>query len=75
MAENEPAPLIVVCDAGPLLGLVAHGTIGVLLRAIRRQQKTKDEIVRLLRSLPTASTLHIRTALLEEIIREVEQSH
>ena len=46
-----------------------------LLRAIRRKQKTKDEVVRLLRSLPTDSTLHVRTTLLEEIIREVEQFH
>jgi predicted nucleic acid-binding protein len=55
------------------LGLVTHGTIGVLVRSIRRKQKTKDEVINLLRSLPTASTLHVRPSLLEEIIREVEQ--
>ena len=43
--------------------------------AIRRNQKTKDEVVTLLRSLSTASTLHVRASLLEDIIREVEQSH
>ena len=56
------------------LGLAVHGTLGVLLRAIRRQQKSKEEIVKVLRSLPNTSTLYIRTALLEDIIREVEQS-
>jgi hypothetical protein len=52
----------------------AHGTLGVLVRAIRRKQKTKDEVVTLLRSVPSLSTLHVRPALLEEVIREVEQS-
>jgi predicted nucleic acid-binding protein len=55
------------------LGLAVHGTIGVLLRAIRRKQKTKDEVLRALRALPTVSTLHVRTSLLEDIIRQVEQ--
>jgi predicted nucleic acid-binding protein len=80
IAQTQPGCLLLTDDtaarlAARNLGLTTHGTIGVLLRAIRRKQKTKDEVVRLLRSLPTASTLHVRTALLEEIIREVEQFH
>lgn len=79
VAQAHPGCLLLTDDTGARLaarnlGLEAHGTIGVLLRAIRRKQKTKDEVVKLLRSLPTASTLHIRTGLLENIIREVEQS-
>lgn len=80
VAQRQPGCMVLTDDtaarlAARNLGLVTHGTIGVLLRAIRRKQKTKDEVVRLLRSLPTASTLHVRTALLEEIIREVELFH
>jgi len=79
VAQAHPGCLVLTDDtaarlAARNLGLSAYGTIGVLLRAIRRKQKTKHEIIKLLRSLPNASTLHIRTALLEEIIREVEQS-
>ena len=79
IAQTHPGCLVLTDDtaarlAARNLGLAAHGTIGVLLRAIRRKQKTKNEVVKLLRSLPSVSTLHVRTALLEEIIREVEQS-
>lgn len=75
VAQRQPGCMVLTDDTAARLAAVTHGTIGVLLRAIRRKQKTKDEVVRLLRSLPTASTLHVRTALLEEIIREVEQFH
>jgi predicted nucleic acid-binding protein len=78
VAQTQPGCLVLTDDtaarlAARNLGLTTHGTIGVLLRAIRRKQKTKSEVAIVLRSLPTASTLHIRPALLEEIIREVEQ--
>ena len=56
------------------LGYKVHGTIGILLRAIRRQQRTREEVLALLGSLPHASSLHIRVALLEEIIAEVRTS-
>ena len=56
------------------LGTPTHGTIGILVCAIRRKQKPKSEVLMLLRSLPAASTLHIRSALLDDIIQKVEQS-
>lgn len=79
VAQSHPGCFVLTDDTAARLatrnlGLAAHGTIGMLLRAIRRKQKTKDEVVKLLRSLPSASTLHVRPALLEEIVREVEQS-
>jgi len=70
LLADDTAARLAACN----LGVPTHGTIGVLLRAIRRKQKTKNEVLRLLRSLPTASSLHIRASLLEEIIREVERS-
>jgi len=56
------------------LGLSVHGTIGILIRAVRRQQRSKLEVLSILRSLPTNCTLHIRATLLDEFIRQVEQS-
>ena len=78
VAQTQRGCLILTDDTAARLAarnlrLTAHGTIGVLIRAIRRNQKSKDEVINLLRSLPSASTLHIRPTLLEEIIQEVIQ--
>lgn len=54
------------------LGYQVHGSIGILIRAIRREQKTKDEVVALLRDMPTRSTLFIRANLLDDIVNQVE---
>jgi predicted nucleic acid-binding protein len=54
------------------LGYRVHGSIGILLRAIRRQQRTPHEVLSLLHNLPSRSTLYIRADLLEEIIARVE---
>lgn len=59
--------------AATTLGYAVHGTIGILIRAIRRQQKPKDEVLTILRDLPNQSTLHIRLGLLREIIGKVER--
>ena len=62
--------------AANTLGYQVHGTIGILIRAIRRHQKTKGEVLTLLRELPVRSTLHIRPDLLKDIIAQVEsQAH
>lgn len=58
--------------AAVTLGYRVHGSIGILLRAIRRRQRTQDEVLALLHSLPTRSTLHIRPSLLQEIISKLE---
>jgi predicted nucleic acid-binding protein len=59
--------------AAQALRILVHGTLGILLRGIRRKQKTKPEILELLESLPKISTLHIRRTLLQEVIRAIEQ--
>lgn len=58
--------------AARALGIRVHGTIGILVRAIRRRQRSRSEILHVLRSLPEVSTLHIRRSLLDEVIRDVE---
>lgn len=54
------------------LGYRVHGTIGILLRAIRRQRRTPEQVLSILRGLPTNSTLHIRPDMLRDIIAQVE---
>jgi predicted nucleic acid-binding protein len=54
------------------LGYRVHGTIGILLRAVRRGQRAKQEILAILDQLPTRSTLHIRPGLLAEIITSLK---
>jgi predicted nucleic acid-binding protein len=56
------------------LGVAAHGTLGVLVRAIRQQTRSKSEVLELLHAIPTQTTLHIRASLLAEVISEVEKN-
>jgi len=58
--------------AAKSLGIAAHGTLGLLIRAIRRQCLTKTEVLVLLREVPHRTSLHIRPALLAEVIADVE---
>jgi len=58
--------------AAKTLRVSAHGTLGILLRAIRRKQRTSQQILNVLHTLPTRSTLHIKPQLLLEIIKQVE---
>ena len=54
------------------LRIETHGTIGILIRAIRRKQRMKEEVLSVLRSLPELSTLHLKRSLLEQVILMVE---
>jgi predicted nucleic acid-binding protein len=74
--EHRPGLLLTDDTAARLaagnLGIMTHGTIGILVRAIRRQQRTKSEILDVLRLLPDQSTLHLKRSLLETVIQQVE---
>jgi predicted nucleic acid-binding protein len=77
LMESYPEAILLTDDsaarlAAEGLGFKAHGSLGVLLRAIRRQQRTQQEVVQILHSLPTRSSLHIRPDLLQRIIAQVE---
>lgn len=58
---DQPTPLV-----------ATHGTIGILVRAIHRRQRTKSDILAVLRTLPNGSPLHLKRSLLEAVIQEVE---
>jgi predicted nucleic acid-binding protein len=76
MLEHRPGLLLTDDTAARLaagsLGIVTHGTMGILVRAIRRRQRTKPEILAVLRALPVQSTLHLKRSLLDAVIHEVE---
>jgi predicted nucleic acid-binding protein len=74
--EDTPEAIFLTDDAAArlaamTLGYRVHGSIGILLRAIRRQQRTQAEILALLHELPARSTLHLRPSLLQDIIRQL----
>jgi predicted nucleic acid-binding protein len=78
LAKSTPQSLLLTDDtaarlAARQLGVRVHGTIGILIRAIRRSQMPKEAVVETLRSLPDHSTLHIKRSLLAQIIEDVER--
>ena len=56
------------------LNIRVHGALAILLRAVRRGLRSRDEIVALLKEMPARSTLHIRQNLLLEAIQALEQN-
>jgi predicted nucleic acid-binding protein len=78
VVQHRPGLLLTDDTAARLaagnLRIGTHGTIGILVRAIRRRQRTKEEVLEVLRSIPNRSTLHLKRSLLESVISEVEGS-
>jgi len=79
LMAHHPQAILLTDDAAArlaavTLGCKVHGTVGILLRAIRRQQRTRDEILIILHHLPEHSTLHIRPSLHHEIRGKLESS-
>jgi predicted nucleic acid-binding protein len=56
--------------AAQQLGYRVHGTIGVLLRSVRRGQLSAVQVRTLLLEIPTRSSLHIRPALMADIMAQ-----
>lgn len=75
MAELPDAILLTDDAAARLvaekLGYEVHGTIGVVVRALRREQRTKRQVLNLLRAIPSKSTLHVSKSLLDSVIERV----
>jgi predicted nucleic acid-binding protein len=74
---QQPAAILLTDDAAARLvaeqlGMCVHGTIGVLVRAVRRNQRTPVQVLSLLRQLPQRSTLYIRPGLLDKILAQVQ---
>lgn len=60
--------------AAKALGCRVHGTVGILLRSVRRGQREPGAVLEILRQIPYRSTLHIKPSLLVQIIAEAERS-
>jgi predicted nucleic acid-binding protein len=78
LMESYPDAVLLTDDAAARLAAKAldyrsHGTIGILLRSVRRGLRSQDNVASILRSLPFRSTLHVRQGLLQEILKELEK--
>ncbi|MBU1205790.1 MAG: hypothetical protein KKH04_02495 [Proteobacteria bacterium] len=76
--EQNPQAIFLTDDASARmvaeqLGFKVHGTIGILVRSIRRGQRKAEEVLRILKEVPSQTTLHIRLSLLDEIILKVKR--
>jgi predicted nucleic acid-binding protein len=56
------------------LNYEVHGTIAILVRALQRQQRTKRQVLNLLRAIPRRSTLYISQSLLNSVIGQIRSS-
>ncbi|MEA3208429.1 MAG: hypothetical protein QOE70_1486 [Chthoniobacter sp.] len=67
---------LLLCDdsaprlAAESLGCVVRGTIGLIVRAVRRGTRSLAEVRQLLGSLPERSTLHVSGALLQRVLAQ-----
>jgi predicted nucleic acid-binding protein len=76
MKEN-PDAVFLTDDASARLaanqmGFKVHGTIGILVRSIRRGHRRPEEVLGVLSELRQQSTLYIKHSLLDEIISKVK---
>jgi predicted nucleic acid-binding protein len=80
LARQRPNSILLTDDTAARLvaeglSLVAHGTIGILMRAARHRQRTPQEVLTLLEHLPERSTLYLRSKFLTEIIQRFKVEH
>ena len=78
LMQSHPGAIFLTDDAAArlaaiTLGYRVHGSIGILLRAIRRNRRSARDVIAILGNLTRQSTLHIRSQLLEEIIERLKK--
>jgi len=78
--EKNPQAIFLTDDASARMvaeqmGFEVHGTIGILVRSIRRNQTEPEEALRVLQGIPSQSTLYIKTSLLDEIILKIKKEY
>lgn len=79
LMQQSPGAILLTDDAAARLvaerlEYQVHGTIGIVLRALRRRQRTKRQVLNLLRSVPERSSLFIERRLLDAVIDQVEHA-
>ena len=60
--------------AATQLAYEVHGTIGIVIRAIRRGLRSAADVIALLEAIPDRSSLYIKRSLLREIVLSVRES-
>ena len=78
LMESHPTAIFLTDDAAARfvaeqMRFRVHGTIGILLRSIRRGRKKPEEILQILADLLKKSTLFIKHSLLNEILLQLKQ--
>ena len=80
LMEKNPQAIFLTDDASARMvaeqtGFKVHGTIGILVRSIRRSQMEPGEALRILKEVPSQSTLYIKLSLLDEIILKIKKEY
>lgn len=80
LCEQYPHAILLTDDAAVRLaaktsGIRAYGTLGILIRAIRRRQLPPADVVMVLEQIPSNSTLFIRRSLLLDIIDKIKREY
>jgi predicted nucleic acid-binding protein len=75
---NHPDAIFLTDDASARMvaermGFKVHGTIGVIVRSLRRGQKSPEEVLSILSQIPSRSTLFIKSSLLKEIALRIKE--
>lgn len=76
--NKEPGLTFLTDDAAARLvatrlEIRVHGTIGVLIRAIRRDLMKPKEVLDILNRIPSKSSLYIKPSLLKEVILSIKK--
>ena len=76
LAIRPPGLILLTDDAAARLAAEAlqirvHGSIGVLVRAVRLGRRTGSQVIATLESLGERSSLHVRPALISEVVQGV----
>ena len=54
------------------LKIEVHGTLGLLIRGVRKGKRTPAQVIQTLESLPSRSTLYISPRLLAEVVQKLK---
>ena len=73
---SKPESILITDDsaarlAATTLKLKVHGTIGIIIRAIRRNQRSTSEVNKIIHSIPSKSSLHIKPSLLDAVLDQL----
>ena len=70
VARHRKAAARLVADR---MGFRVHGTIGLIVRAIRRNQLSPEKVVEILSAIPEKSALDIKADLLNSVIARIKK--